>query len=210
MRAGRAGPTRVDTALRHHGRVPTPSPQDAVERELTRLLRRFRRALSAYAVTVHPSLDVAGYSLLLAIVDAEAETGREDVRVAALEERLQLHKSTLSRGLSGLEQLGMVQRVADPDDARARLVRLAPDGRQRLGRLQTQRLAVLARVLDSWRFEDLTALGALLERLNTDLEQATATKSETASGPHGGPRGGPRSGPRSGPRVGDRGAGTIG
>lgn len=190
--------------------MPTPSPQDAVERELTRLLRRFRRALSAYAVTVHPSLDVAGYSLLLAIVDAEAETGREDVRVAALEERLQLHKSTLSRGLAGLEQLGMVQRVADPDDARARLVRLAPDGRQRLGRLQTQRLAVLARVLDSWRFEDLTALGALLERLNTDLEQATATGSETASGPHGGPRGGPRSGPRSGPRVGDRGAGTIG
>jgi DNA-binding MarR family transcriptional regulator len=178
--------------------VPTPSPQDAVERELTRLLRRFRRALSAYAVTVHPSLDVAGYSLLLAIVDAEGETEREDVRVAALEERLQLHKSTLSRGLAGLEQLGMVQRVADPDDARARLVRLTADGRQRLGRLRNQRLAVLARVLDAWRVEDLTALGALLERLNTDLEEATATESESASGPRGGPRGG------------DRGAGTIG
>jgi DNA-binding MarR family transcriptional regulator len=189
VRAGRSGPTRVDEALRHHGRVPTPRPQDAVERELTRLLRRFRRALSAYAVTVHPGLDVAGYSLLLAIVDAEAETGAADVRVAALEERLQLHKSTLSRGLAGLEQLGMVRRVADPGDARARLVRLTADGMQRLGRVQTQRLAVLARVLDSWRSEDLAALGALLERLNTDLEQATATETDARAGPRDGGRG---------------------
>lgn len=186
MRAGWLGATRVDRSLRHHVQVPTPSPQDVVERELTRLLRRFRRALSAYAVTVHPGLDVAGYSLLLAIVDAEAETGVGDVRVAALEDRLQLHKSTLSRGLAGLEHLGMVQRVADPDDARARLVRLTADGRRRLGRLQTQRLAVLARVLDSWRSEDLTALGDLLERLNTELEQATATVVDSRTGTRSG------------------------
>ncbi len=147
-------------------------PQARVEHELTRLARRIRAALSAYAPVVHPRLDVAGYTLLLAIVDAERDGTTPDVRVAALADRLRLHKSTLSRGLARLERLGLVQRVADPQDRRARLVRLSPDGADRVARVRAERLAGLAQVLGGWPVADLVALADLLQRLNTTLDDA--------------------------------------
>lgn len=141
-----------------------------VERELIRLLRRTRATLAAYAVAVHPHLDVAGYALLMAVVDCEQEAPGADVRVSGLAGRLALHKSTLSRGLATLERLGLVDRVQDPADARARLVRLTAQGRAGVARLRTERLARLARVLDSWPEPELQSFARQLERLNSALD----------------------------------------
>jgi len=152
--------------------VPDPSAQQLVERELVRLVRRYRVAMARNASAVHPDLDVAGYSLVLAVVDAEDESGGAEVRVAAIEERLRLHKSTLSRGLAQLEALGLVQRVSDPADARARLVQLTGDGRERLRRVRSERRAVLEHVLDEWAPAELQVLGSALQRLNGQLERA--------------------------------------
>lgn len=160
----------------HHGPVPDPSAQTQVERELGWLVRRYRVAMVRAAEAVHPDLDVAGYTLLLAVVDAGQDRGGGVVRVAAIEERLRVHKSTLSRGLAALEGLGLVERLPDPVDARARLVRLTGDGRGRLERVRSERRAVLARALDGWAPADLGALGEALRRLNVDLDAAAGNE----------------------------------
>lgn len=157
--------------------MPDTTPQAHVERELIRLVRRYRVAMTRHATAVHPDLDVAGYNLLLAVVDAEGESEDAEIRVAALEERLRLHKSTLSRGLAQLEAMGLVHRVSDPSDARTRLVRLTHDGRERLERVRSERRAVLEQVLHEWPAADLTAFGDALGRLNVDLERAVSDRS---------------------------------
>ncbi len=150
---------------------PTDStPHAQVEHELTRLLRRSRVALSAYASQVHPDIDLSGYTLLLAVRDATAESHDGAVRAADLADRLRLHKSTLSRGLAQLETIGLVERDVDPSDARARLVRLSPDGARRVQQVRAERRALLSDVLDRWEAADLQALAGLLGRLNDDLE----------------------------------------
>ncbi len=154
--------------------MPDPTPQALVERELIRLVRRYRVAMTRHATAVHPDLDVAGYNLLLAVVDAEGESDSAEIRVSALEERLRLHKSTLSRGLAQLEAMSLVHRVNDPSDARTRLVRLTDDGRDRLERVRSERMAVLEQVLHEWSAADLAVFGDALGRLNADLDRAVS------------------------------------
>lgn len=141
-----------------------------VERELTRLLRRARVTLGSYAAKVHPEIDLAAYTLLLAVRDAAIERDGGAVRAADLATRMRLHKSTLSRGLAQLESFGLIERQPDPKDARARLVALSADGTARMTEAIAERRARLSAVLDRWDYADLETLARLLDRLNTDLE----------------------------------------
>lgn len=136
----------------------------ALEVELTRLLRRARSSQQRTAAEVHPDLDVAGYAVLVAVRDLAASTG--GARGGDLSDVLGLHKSTMSRNLTTLEDLGLVERIADPDDARARQVRLTAQGAQRLEQAFTQRRERLRRQLSSWDAGDIERLAALLRRLN--------------------------------------------
>jgi DNA-binding MarR family transcriptional regulator len=79
---------------------------------------------------------------------------------------LGLHKSTTSRNLTTLEQLGLVERVPDPEDARARQVQLTAAGAAALERSFDGRRARLKDQLSSWDRDDIAALAGLLRRLN--------------------------------------------
>ncbi len=54
--------------------------------------------------------------------------GESGTRVTELAERSQLTKQYLGRMVTELEELGYLERVADPTDGRAKLVRLSPRG----------------------------------------------------------------------------------
>ncbi|UPK72975.1 MarR family transcriptional regulator [Nocardioidaceae bacterium SCSIO 66511] len=141
-----------------------------VEYEITRMLRRSRARSMRTVADVHPDLELGNYLLLLAVDDA-CGPGSDGVRATELAESFAVHKSTVSRGLATLEQIGLVERVPDPTDGRARLVRLTDEAARRVEEVRRRRHEQLAAVLEDWQSDDLTTLARLLDQLNNALDQ---------------------------------------
>ncbi|KAA2251385.1 winged helix DNA-binding protein [Solihabitans fulvus] len=135
----------------------------AVERELSVLFSRARSLSMSLAAQVHPGLDAASYALLLHVADVGS------ARAAEVVDRTGLDKSTISRQLARLVELGLVERAQDTSDGRARIVRLTEDGEHRLDQVRTERRKKLRRKLTTWSTDDLHTLSTVLSRLNEDL-----------------------------------------
>ncbi|WP_347058267.1 MarR family winged helix-turn-helix transcriptional regulator [Blastococcus sp. HT6-30] len=132
----------------------------ALEREIGLLLRRSRAISTRLARELHPDLDGAAYGLLALLQD----TG--PLRASDLVARLGLDKSTVSRQLSSLVDLGLVERAADPQDGRAQVLTPSAEGAARLARIRSVRRARWESDLAGWPAEDVATLAVLLERLN--------------------------------------------
>jgi DNA-binding MarR family transcriptional regulator len=147
--------------------VSTPEQREAaahdLERELSVLFGRARSVSLTLAAQIHPGLDAACYAMLLHVSDIAP------VRAADVVERTGLDKSTVSRQIARLEELGLVERVADPHDGRARQVQLTEVGTDRLNNVRADRRARMRAIFDRWTTEDITTFSGLLGRLNRDL-----------------------------------------
>lgn len=153
MRAGRM------TELKH------AVPHEQLDTELSMLWRRLRSMGVTLAREAEDALDPAAYGLLGAIYDAD-----DAVRGGDLAERFGLDKSTVSRQIAQMEALGLLQRVPDPQDGRARLLRITDEGRSRVRRLRERRARWLSSVLRDWPEGDVAQLISLLSRLNASLD----------------------------------------
>lgn len=93
-------------------------------------------------------------------------------RVTELARLAQLSKPTVVYLVDELERLGYVERVADPDDGRAKLVRLTERG----FRAQETARGILAEIEEDWSRllgpRDFALLRELLERLDGALAPA--------------------------------------
>jgi DNA-binding MarR family transcriptional regulator len=142
-----------------------------LEREIGLLLRRSRAISTRLARELHPDLDGAAYGLLALLQDAGP------LRASDLVARLGLDKSTVSRQVASLVDLGMVTREPDPDDGRAQVLRPSAEGTARLAGIREARRARWEADLEHWPAEDVATLAALLGRLNRLGE---AREAETA------------------------------
>ena len=131
-----------------------------LEREIALLLRRSRAISARLAGELHPDLDGAAYGLLALLQDSGP------LRASDLVTRLGLDKSTVSRQVSSLVDLGLVDRTADPVDGRAQVLTPSAEGSARLSRIRDVRRARWQSDLGDWPAEDVTRLGELLGRLN--------------------------------------------
>jgi len=140
-----------------------PDPHGAfvrLEREIALLLRRSRAISSRLAGQLHPDLDGAAYGLLALLEDAGP------LRASDLVLRLGLDKSTVSRQIGTLVELGLVDRAADPADGRAQVLTPSAEGSARLAEIRNVRRARWEADLSGWPDEDVAALAELLSRLN--------------------------------------------
>jgi len=131
-----------------------------LEREIGLLLRRSRAISARLAGQLHPELDGAAYGLLSLLQDAGP------LRASELVTRIGLDKSTVSRQVAHLVQLGLVNRAADPVDGRAQVLTPSPEGAARLARIRDVRRARWEDDLSDWPQSDVASLADLLHRLN--------------------------------------------
>ncbi|MDV2475611.1 MarR family transcriptional regulator [Rhodococcus zopfii] len=120
--------------------------------------------MAASARAVDPKLDPVCYPLLVLLRDADA------IAMADLIGVLGIEKSTLTRRIDSAGRLGLVERIPDPYDARARLVALTPEGRRRL---EEQRVETFRRWRDRlalWDPDDVRQLATLMHRLGDILD----------------------------------------
>jgi DNA-binding MarR family transcriptional regulator len=160
--------------------VNPTDPHDAivrVEREIGLLLRRSRAISARLSRELHPDLDGAAYGLLALLYDAGP------LRASDLVARLGLDKSTVSRQVASLVDLGLVTREADPADGRAQVLRTSEEGTARLTRIREARRARWESDLAHWPSEDVAVLGDLLARLNRLGEARDSADAEGRESP---------------------------
>lgn len=147
-----------------------------LEREIGLLLRRSRAISARLAGELHPDLDGAAYGLLSLLRDAGP------LRASELVTRIGLDKSTVSRQVAHLVDLGFVDRAADPDDGRAQVLTPSAEGAARLARIREVRRARWEDDLADWPSDDVATLADLLHRLNR-VGEASEARETQARGP---------------------------
>ncbi|ACU53046.1 transcriptional regulator, MarR family [Acidimicrobium ferrooxidans DSM 10331] len=149
------------------------SPDSDASRTLDELLFRLGQSLRRLRVSSgeHATFTYAigaGFWQLVAI----AHHG--EIRVSDLATQLNLDISTVSRQLKALAHRGLIEKVADAEDARVAKVRLTPSGKQVLEELRARRHAVLERALQNWGPDRREMLLALLADLVRELDVASS------------------------------------
>jgi DNA-binding MarR family transcriptional regulator len=122
-------------------------------RLMERAMDRLGIPLDRPALTVLVTLQMAGRPL----------------RVGEIATRMQVVGPHVTRQLHELERRGLVRRVADPQDQRARLVELAPEGAAAAGRYLQTVLDWFTDAVADWPAEDRATFGRLLTRFVDDL-----------------------------------------
>jgi DNA-binding MarR family transcriptional regulator len=140
--------------------VDRPDRAAAVYRELAVFSRRAR----ALGSRVHPDLSLVAYTLL-----AHISTG-PGVRATDLARHYNLDKSTVSRQLATLDELGMIAR--EGGGRAGQDIVLTPKGEQTLAAANdSMREAVTAR-LAGWSSEELERFAGYLELFNAQADEA--------------------------------------
>ncbi|SDE61306.1 MarR family winged helix-turn-helix transcriptional regulator [Auraticoccus monumenti] len=152
--------------------VHVPGPEDVVvpgqedvpvlERELRSFFRRLRQWQRG-ADRVGLELDEHTFGVLSTVHD------RGPSRLQDLAADLGLDASTVSRHVTALERCGLLTRVPDPDDRRARRVILTADGSAAWSRDREARRELVRRALSRWPADDRRRLTSLLTQLNAEL-----------------------------------------
>ncbi|MFI5612375.1 MarR family winged helix-turn-helix transcriptional regulator [Amycolatopsis sp. NPDC051903] len=106
-------------------------------------------------------------------------TAGKPLRVGEIASRMQVVGPHVTRHLHALEKRGLVARVTDPDDQRARLIELTPDGTTAAGRYLQAVLGWFTDALADWPAEDRATFGRLLDRFVEDLTARLATIDES-------------------------------
>jgi DNA-binding MarR family transcriptional regulator len=78
--------------------------------------------------------------------------------------------STISRQVAHLVRLGLVERMADPEDGRATLLTATDEGRRVFEENRRIRIERFAEMLSDWAVEDRRRFAELLGRFSTAFE----------------------------------------
>ncbi len=141
-----------------------PSDFD-VDYQLTRLVRQVRARSLRNLADIHPRLDYSTFILLLAVVDAP-----EGARASELAEAMRVHKSTVSRAVSALERMGLVERRPDPRDGRSHVLTASAHAQERVESYRRTSHAWLATLIEDWSPQDLGSFARQLGRLNDAMD----------------------------------------
>lgn len=137
---------------------------DSADRLATALIRNLK-TVQAVRQTVprpHPAVDPLSYPVLFSLWHGPS-------RVGDLASALHSDISTVSRQASTLSAHGLIDKGVDPDDRRAQLLSLSPQGHELLERAQAERARIFAELLHDWDDDDVACFTTYLDRLSDTL-----------------------------------------
>jgi DNA-binding MarR family transcriptional regulator len=135
-----------------------------LEAQMAVVGRRMRRVVAERATAIDPSLGAVAYGVL------EHLNRSGECRQSELVTALGTEKGAISRAVQQLCDLGLVARVADPDDGRAHRIAISTEGSRRLQEVVAARRVTYAQRLADWTPEEIAAFVATLTRYNEALD----------------------------------------
>jgi len=154
----------TDTSSR--AAAASADPRVAFGDALVRTMRLLQ-AHKQHAPRVHPDVDPMSFPLLFRL-------SCQPHRVSDLADRLYADVSTVSRQVTHLAGLGLIERVPDPEDGRAHLLSLTDAGATLLVDLRRSRDAWLASLLEGWSDTDVADFAAYLQRFADAVDRSRA------------------------------------
>lgn len=119
---------------------------------------------------VHAELAAAGHPDVRTLHGIAFKAIGDGITASALGRRLGVSKQAAAKTIEGLEREGYVERVPDPTDARSKIIRLTPRGRE----LQQLAFRIMAAQRAHWAErlgeEQLAALESGLRAITADQE----------------------------------------
>ena len=91
------------------------------------------------------------------------------LRIGEIATQMRVEAPHVTRLVQRLEKRGLVHRVADPQDRRARLIDLTPAGAETSEHYRSVVMGWLSRAFESWDERDRRELGRLGQRMVDDL-----------------------------------------
>lgn len=139
-------------------------------------LMKLLQAMRHHAPRVHQAVDSSAYPLLFNLA-------AEPRRVSALADCIHSDVSTVSRQVSNLVGHGLLEKVSDPEDGRAQVVRLSDAGQELLKQIQQQRNDWFRTMLEDWSSDDAAEFARYLERFGDALEASRERLSRWPASP---------------------------
>ncbi len=134
-------------------------------------------AMRHHAPRQHPAVDPSHYPVLFSLA-------AEPRRVSALADMIHSDVSTVSRQVSHLVQHELVAKIEDPEDGRAQVISLSPQGRDVIEKLHRGRGEWFTHLLAGWSDEDAQAFEHYLTRFGNDAEAFKAHLSGASPAHH--------------------------
>ncbi len=93
-----------------------------------------------------------------------------DMRMSKLAELLAVDMSVTSRHVAHVAERGWIDRFPDPADRRSRILRLTPEGQDRLDDVAERTSRMLADRLSDWSDDEVGRLSELMARLRASFD----------------------------------------
>lgn len=107
---------------------------------------------------------------------------RGELGVGEIAHVMRVDVSVVSRQVSHLVEEGWVERTVDPDDRRARTLRLTADGRALAAHMLDVRDGAMQTVFGGWTPDEVDEAAAVLHRIATTIDAARVRELALAAG----------------------------
>lgn len=147
------------------GSAAQQDPVDLIETEVTKLARTI--VMLGRSPETSLGLDRAGYLLLRTL----ERIGPASINTIA--GAVGLDGSTVTRQVSAMKDLGLVERKTNPGDRRSCIISPTNAGRELMRHMRRIRRTNLDAMTRDWTEDDRNSLGRLLGKLNDSISRAT-------------------------------------
>ncbi|HSX66383.1 MarR family transcriptional regulator [Nocardioides sp.] len=140
------------------------TPNDVIEQQLTRMMRR-SNAIHVSTASGEVALERSSYGILCLLADEGPQ------RLGSIASAFHLDPSTVTRQAQAVVKLGLAAKKTDPGDRRATLLSLSEFGERAIKEARDFRRQALDLLLAEWSPEEVEQFGRLLGKFNSTIDQ---------------------------------------